>query len=197
MAKKWSDFTRREKMIGAVVTVFAVISISGIASAIKGDTAQIPEVKTNTQTSTPAVVYKNVEETEVIPFSKENRDDTSRSVGSSAITTSGVDGIKTKTYKMTYVDGIEKSRELIGEITTKEPINEITSVGTYVAPVKKVEASTASCSPNYSGACVPIASDVDCDGGSGNGPAYVSGPVYVVGSDIYKLDGNGDGVGCE
>ena len=40
------------------------------------------------------------------------------------------------------------------------------------------------CDPNYSG-CVPIASDVDCAGGSGNGPAYVQGPVYVIGYDIY------------
>jgi hypothetical protein len=52
------------------------------------------------------------------------------------------------------------------------------------------------CDPNYSG-CVPIASDVDCKGGSGNGPAYVSGPVQVIGSDIYKLDNDNDGVGCE
>lgn len=52
------------------------------------------------------------------------------------------------------------------------------------------------CDPNYSG-CVPIASDVDCAGGSGNGPAYVSGPVQVIGSDIYDLDSDGDGWGCE
>jgi hypothetical protein len=54
------------------------------------------------------------------------------------------------------------------------------------------------CDPNYEGACVPIASDVDCARGSGNGPAYVDGPVYVVGTDIYGLDGNdNDGIGCE
>jgi hypothetical protein len=52
------------------------------------------------------------------------------------------------------------------------------------------------CDPNYSG-CVPIASDVDCTGGSGNGPAYVAGPVQVIGSDIYGLDRDGDGIGCE
>jgi len=55
----------------------------------------------------------------------------------------------------------------------------------------------SNCDPNYSGACVPIASDVDCAGGTGNGPAYVHGPVYVIGSDIYDLDRDGDGVGCE
>ena len=55
----------------------------------------------------------------------------------------------------------------------------------------------AECDDNYSGACVPVASDVDCAGGSGNGPEYVAGPVYVVGSDIYELDRDGDGVACE
>jgi len=56
---------------------------------------------------------------------------------------------------------------------------------------------SSSCDSNYSGACVPIASDVDCAGGSGNGPAYVSGPVTVVGNDIYDLDRDGNGTGCE
>ncbi|MCX2933059.1 excalibur domain-containing protein [Mycobacterium sp. CVI_P3] len=60
-----------------------------------------------------------------------------------------------------------------------------------------VRAPSSNCDPNYSGACVPIASDVDCAGGSGNGPAYVSGPVTVIGRDIYGLDRDGNGVGCE
>jgi hypothetical protein len=56
---------------------------------------------------------------------------------------------------------------------------------------------SSECDLNYSGACVPIASDVDCAGGSGNGPEYVEGPVTVVGDDIYELDREGDGVACE
>ena len=58
-------------------------------------------------------------------------------------------------------------------------------------------ALTQQCDPNYTGACVPIASDVDCASGSGNGPAYVRGPVRVVGKDIYGLDRDGNGIGCE
>ena len=59
-----------------------------------------------------------------------------------------------------------------------------------------------SCDPNYSGACVPIASDVDCAYlnkryQKGNGPKYVLGPVRVVGKDIYGLDSNNDKLGCE
>jgi hypothetical protein len=45
--------------------------------------------------------------------------------------------------------------------------------------------------------CLPPGPDVDCAGGSGNGPRYVNGPVYVSGGDPYGLDGDGDGVACE
>jgi hypothetical protein len=65
-----------------------------------------------------------------------------------------------------------------------------------VAPMAGAQQGS-SCDDNYTGACVPVASDVDCEDGDGNGPAYVAGPVTVVGDDIYELDGNGDGVGCE
>lgn len=63
-------------------------------------------------------------------------------------------------------------------------------------PAPAVPGTNPGCDPNYSG-CVPIASDVDCAGGSGNGPAYVRGPVQVIGRDIYGLDADHDGVGCE
>lgn len=53
------------------------------------------------------------------------------------------------------------------------------------------------CHPSYEGECVPITSDADCASGSGNGPAYVYGPVRVVGPDEYGLDRDGDGIACE
>jgi len=66
------------------------------------------------------------------------------------------------------------------------------------APAAVAPAAPSSpCHPSYTGACVPVASDVDCAGGSGNGPAYVRGPVTVVGPDEYGLDRDGDGTACE
>jgi hypothetical protein len=191
MGKKLTDFTTREKAIGILVAGFAVITIGGIASAIGGTPSAITPP---TSTPTSAVTYDTAQETEVIPFSKESQDDSSMNSGTSKVTTAGVNGLKTKTYKTTISGGVETKRELISEMTTTQPTTEVTSIGTYVAPVKK---AASNCDPNYSGKCVPIASDVDCAGGSGNGPAYVSGPVYVIGSDIYGLDRDGDGVGCE
>jgi hypothetical protein len=67
---------------------------------------------------------------------------------------------------------------------------------TTVAVLPVVPQPPPGCDPNYTG-CVPIASDVDCAGGSGNGPAYVEGPVRIIGADPYGLDADGDGIGCE
>jgi hypothetical protein len=53
------------------------------------------------------------------------------------------------------------------------------------------------CNPNYAGACLkPDSPDYDCEGGSGDGPDY-TGVVRVVGPDVYDLDRDGDGVGCD
>jgi hypothetical protein len=53
------------------------------------------------------------------------------------------------------------------------------------------------CHPSYEGACLdPNAEDYDCEGGSGDGPLY-TGEVTVVGEDVFRLDHDGDGVGCE
>jgi hypothetical protein len=53
------------------------------------------------------------------------------------------------------------------------------------------------CHPSYIGGCLDrYASDYDCIGGSGNGPKY-TGKVRVVGPDVFRLDADGDGWGCE
>lgn len=66
-----------------------------------------------------------------------------------------------------------------------------------VALAPSAHAEDSKCHSSYEGACVPIARDVDCAGGGGNGPEYVTGPVIVVGDDVYELDRDGDGRACE
>lgn len=59
------------------------------------------------------------------------------------------------------------------------------------------ESEAAACHPSYEGACLdPSASDYDCEGGEGDGPNY-TGPVTVIGPDVYDLDRDGDGSGCD
>lgn len=42
-----------------------------------------------------------------------------------------------------------------------------------------------------------IASSFQCSAALWTNPAYVQGPVQVIGADIYGLDRDGDGIGCE
>ena len=54
------------------------------------------------------------------------------------------------------------------------------------------------CDPSYPDVCLdPAVEDYDCAGGSGNGPAYVEGPIRVRPPDPFDLDREGDGWGCE
>jgi micrococcal nuclease len=55
---------------------------------------------------------------------------------------------------------------------------------------RRAAPSGTGCDPSYAGACVPLSSsDLDC--------ADVGRPVRVVGTDRHRLDGDGDGRGCE
>jgi hypothetical protein len=80
--------------------------------------------------------------------------------------------------------------------TTQAPTTTTRATTTTAAPT--TTAATAGCHSAYV-ECVPIDSDVDCAGGSGNGPSYVRGPIHVktIGVDPYDLDRDNNGIGCE
>lgn len=85
--------------------------------------------------------------------------------------------------------------------TTQAPATPRTPAPTSPPPTTSpptTQAPPPNCTPGYS-PCLPPAEDYDCAGGSGNGPEYVNGPVYVdhAYGDPYDLDRDGDGVGCE
>jgi hypothetical protein len=68
---------------------------------------------------------------------------------------------------------------------------------TAASPAAKKPPKKSKCHPSYKGACLDAsASDYDCLGGSGNGPKY-TGAVRVVGPDVFRLDADGDGWGCD
>ncbi|MDN3311013.1 G5 domain-containing protein [Microbacterium oryzae] len=170
---------------------------------------------TPTPTPTPTPTAREEVVVEAIAFASTTVDDSQLPSGERHVTTEGRAGERTLTYLITELDGAEISRELVSDVVTVEPVAEVVAVGTYVAPPPEPEPAPAppaapepapapeaaqpsnGCDPNYADACVPIASDVDCAGGSGNGPAYFDGVARVVGTDIYDLDRDGDGFACE
>jgi hypothetical protein len=171
---------------------FGTIGTFAQSGSPQGDNTPTPST---TPKPSPTPVTTTETKTEAVAFQEETREDGTIAKGQTKVSQEGVNGERTIMYEITTLDGREISRKEIKNEITRIPVNKVTLVGTYIAPTAQKQSS--SCDPNYSGACVPIASDVDCAGGSGNGPAYVSGPVYVVGTDIYGLDRDHDGVGCE
>jgi resuscitation-promoting factor RpfB len=140
------------------------------------------------QPPSPVVETRTVTEKQNIPYATRTVKDSSLPEGTRKVRTRGIAGVKTLTYQVTITDGVQTSKKLVRSVVTKAPVTQVVVVGTK---------QTKQCDPNYSGACVPIASDVDCAGGSGNGPAYVDGPVRVIGTDVYDLDRDGDGIACD
>jgi hypothetical protein len=92
------------------------------------------------------------------------------------------------------------SDETLGTVLSQRPISgiDVRSGRTIRLVVAKPRPEpAANCHPSYTGACLdPNASDYDCAGGSGDGPKY-TGTVTVVGPDVFGLDGDSDGIGCE
>lgn len=192
-------------LVGAAILL--VISACGSAEAPSTSSASLARAATSaastptpSATPSPTPSVTRVTQTEAVPFGAVMVDDPNRPQGESVVTTVGVDGIRTIVFEVTTLRGAEVSRVVVSDDVTTPPVDEVTSVGTLVPPAPEpvpFAQPAGECDPNYRGACVPIDSDVDCAGGSGNGPSYVQGPVQVVGSDRYKLDSDGDGVGCE
>jgi len=199
---KFSALSRGGK-IGVVAA--ALVIVSSVASAANNNQSSVTlqatktlaplEQPTSQPLATPQPEVKTITETQDVSFEKTTVDDSSMAVGTTKLRTAGVVGKKTLTYEITVTGGVESDKKLVNEVVTAAPTTEVTARGTKVATVPAPKPSD-SCNSNYTG-CVPIASDVDCAGGSGNGPAYVSGPIRVIGIDVYDLDRDGNGIACE
>ena len=177
-----------------------ISAASNVAGATTSPAPKPKRTATPTPTPTTVATEAEVQEATTIPFAAVTVDDHTIDVGTSSVTVGGGNGEKVTTYIVKYIDGVEVSRSIAREETTVQPVNEVTSIGTRVPEPVAVAApapESNGCDSNYADVCVPIASDVDCAGGSGNGPAYVDGPLRIVGSDIYDLDRDGDGIACD
>lgn len=217
--RTWVRFASRRAALGVTAVAAAIVLVSGgvtaalprapVAPAVaepvasNAPSARASATPTPVVTPTPVAVTTEVSVVTAVPFAKTSVDDGGIARGESRVTTAGVDGESRAVYRVTTTDGVETARVLVSESVTRAPVSEVTSVGTYVAPPPpaaappaEAQAEAKGCHASYADACVPIDSDVDCGGGSGNGPSYFDGVARVVGPDVYKLDGDGDGWAC-
>lgn len=146
----------------------------------------------------PVVGRHWVSETRTVPYRTRMVRDPGLPRGAMRVRTPGEPGTETLRYEVTTVDGRQTGRRLVSRTVTRQPVTRVVAVGTRREPGRD-------CNLNYDG-CVPVASDVDCRDGEGghqgrrehrDGPAYVARPVRVVRHDVYELDRDGDGHGCD
>lgn len=173
----------------SVVSALAIGSLYVVGASSPPPASVIPISSDNTATQevrTPVVTYDVQTETKPIPFQNIQREDSTIAKGTSYVVTAGVKGVETITHNITLTDGKETDRKSSSNITTA-PIDQVTIVGTYVAPAV---APRSDCDPNYT-PCVPnVAYDLDC--------ADIGFSVRIIGSDPHGFDGrDNDGYGCE
>jgi resuscitation-promoting factor RpfB len=140
-------------------------------------------------TTHPAVRKRKITKRGPVPYRTRTIRDGTLARGDTRVRTRGVAGVRTTTYEIVLAGGVEVSRRVVRSVLTRQPVTKVVAVGTRTEP------ATGDCDPGYT-PCVSVAGDVDCAGGGGDGPAYVVGPVRVIGDDIYDLDRDGDGTAC-
>jgi resuscitation-promoting factor RpfB len=72
-----------------------------------------------------------------IPFTSTATNDSSILVGTKVVTQQGKNGTLESTYQLTYTDGVQTAKALIGEQVTVPPVPQITSIGTKPKPIPK------------------------------------------------------------
>lgn len=118
-------------------TVADVLSLADVS--LGGSDYTEPELNAAVTDGMQITVYrtetKMVTETETIKFDTKTKNDSSLEIGESKIATKGVNGEKLVTYKVTYVNGKEQSREEVSSAVTKQPVTQVKYVGTKAPDV--------------------------------------------------------------
>jgi uncharacterized protein YabE (DUF348 family) len=92
-------------------------------------------VEDGTVITVSRVTFETRTETEKISYSSSTKKSDAFLQGTRQVTVKGSDGEKEVTYKDTYVDGELKSSVVENEKVTKEPVNEVITVGTKTVAV--------------------------------------------------------------
>jgi len=162
---RWAALTTKTKAT-VVVAVAAAVWLGGVGSAgalvvsvaasagetrpaavvTAADPTTAPEVTrtpTPTPTPTPVVEVTEVTSDAPVPFDRTTIDDPALPKGQTKVTTAGVDGVETTTWRVTTTDGVETDRVEVGKEVTKTPVAEVTAIGSYVAPAPVAPAPAA------------------------------------------------------
>ena len=114
-------------------------------------TPEITDPLTDGQTITvKRVVITNAQTTETIAYTSSTVKDAGVAKGTTKVTTKGADGVKTTTFQVVTVDGVEESRTLVSQTETPAT-NQVTTVGTKVAATVTAAAAPVATSGSTAG----------------------------------------------
>ncbi len=171
------------------------LTLTGCAEEVAAPSAAPTESAADQPKKKQAKVnHREIEVPKRIPFDTEVIETAELAEGETQVQQEGRAGVQMRIVRLTTRLGKVIERNLVRRFVSREPVTKVLLVGTRV---DREPSSGGNCDPNYTGACVPIASDVDCAGGSGDGPEYVDGPVTVVGDDVYDLNRDSDNIACD
>lgn len=77
-----------------------------------------------------------------LPFPSEVRKDAKRLIGTTIVVQHGKTGLETQRFQFVYVDGKLAGKRLLSTVVTREPVPQITKVGTGSKPVVKPHKAT-------------------------------------------------------
>jgi len=184
---KWFKGLDSNKQVGLLLVPLLAIAVTASASSSPDETNISTQ---NTAKTRPVVTTKSVDQVQAIPFASTTIESVALPKGTTKITTAGVNGSQTLTFKVTITDGKETGKVQEGATRiTLNPVTQVTTIGTYVAPTPPPK-QASNCDPNYT-PCVPnVSYDLNC--------ADIGFRVRVIGTDVHGFDGNdNDGLGCE
>ncbi len=166
----------------------------------KTESSQKAETEKNKSERTQPT-KKTVQTKSKVGFRSIENNDSSLSKGQKRVSVEGVDGERTETYEVTYVDGAETGRKLISDEITKAAIDKVILIGTYVAPAQ-TQVQTVYNSLPTAPAPAPAPAPESSTGAyyanctevkdAGAAPIYSGQPGYS-----RSLDRDGDGIACE
>ncbi len=129
--KNWS--LKKKVLVIGVLSVFGL----GAIGAATPNPQSPPEIH-NPEIAQPKVKSDKTEVktetiTESIPFETHKINDPSLANDTEIVKSEGKNGVKTKTWQVTYTNGVESSRTLVDENVTSQPVTKVISHGTKVA----------------------------------------------------------------
>jgi len=159
------------------VGVIAAASVVGVAAASAGTQPPACTAQVTYSTETQSVAYDNT-----------NVDDNTLTKGDTKVTTTGVNGeqrVKHQVTKYTPNGCKPNTDTVISTTITKKPVNQVTAVGTYVAPAP-VQATPAQTAPSTPTDC-PNGTYTNSEGNTVCSP--YSSPSAPAGATAQCVDG--------